>query len=1077
MKKIFTSLLTFAFLAVAGTSWAQTDVTSTYIKNPGFEDATAVTANIRTYAKDKATETDETSGLQEVADWTAVNSGDGMAAGAFAYGDTTVFLSSNKDYKAPATAPTGGGNNALGLVAVWSQTAQYTQAATLPAGTYTLTADIYNSFGGITAASKDLFGFITDGGTEYLAIAKSYTANTWATISVTFTLAEETSGKFSIGYTSTNIGSADAQHLFYDNLKLTSGAPEGYAFGDGTYYLYDEEAKLFFSRGCAYGSEASADKYGIPLNFKFADGAYTISPYDASGKYVNGGGSVYTDQSTFNWTIAASGEGYTLATSAGKYMSHASGSLGEYVTLLDEAKVWKLLTKAQRDAIVNAYPDDNISTVATAASLEASTFETTIADYVSSFVKTIAPTDYTYTKVFGNAASSGTPREVYQGVGNFTYSLTDLTPGIYKVSINAFERDGFPAANVTYANAGYYISTSYLKANDQQVCIKAWAEDRAGDTNPNSVSEAKTLFDNGKYLSEVYVYVGEDGKLDLTVGVPSIIHNSNSGHWFIMGNTVVTLYQDAVTEEQSEALITTATELTAQPMETATKTALDNASTELGNDKTNKTKYQTLSDAVAAAQASVSAYAAAKTELDRRKTVVESENNVYTADALNTYYTEPLAKYNNATLTDSEAKALVESWDWRKAVQTNAFLGSAFGVSDYSGVPYINTWSTEGNSDGSNFKTPFYEYWAADKNALADKTLTATLTDLTAGEEYAVSAWVRVRLNNSATAPATGITLQVNDGDAVAITGTQVGDSRLYLDNYTVYGTVDSDGKLEIKFNVASTNVSWLAFQNLHYAKVESVTLDETKENGLEPLASVAGKPAEVTFTRNFTKDLNSTICLPYDVTPDANAGTFYTFAGVTEENGEYVVTMSENTATTLTANTPYLFKPAGGEVTFTGKIAKVADTYTPTDVTEGDWTFAGSYNKVQWNAESAWEDYTAVYCYSMSANATGISDGDFVKVKKPSTGFVSTPFRCMMKYKAAASEGESVKAREMNTIPSSMKVVLINADGTSTAIDAIDVETEFADGAWYTIDGRKLQGKPAVKGIYINGGQKVLIK
>jgi hypothetical protein len=120
---------------------------------------------------------------------------------------------------------------------------------------------------------------------------------------------------------------------------------------------------------------------------------------------------------------------------------------------------------------------------------------------------------------------------------------------------------------------------------------------------------------------------------------------------------------------------------------------------------------------------------------------------------------------------------------------------------------------------------------------------------------------------------------------------------------------------------------------------------------------------------------------------------------------------------------------------------------------------------------------YEAVYCYSMGANATGVNDGDFVKVKKPSTGFVSTPFRCMMKYKAAASEGESVKAREMNTIPSSMKVVLINADGTSTAIDAIDVETEFADGAWYTIDGRKLQGKPAVKGIYINGGQKVLIK
>jgi hypothetical protein len=117
MKKIFTSLLTFAFLAVAGTSWAQTDVTSQYIKNPGFEDATAVTANIRTYAKDKVTGTDETSGLQEVADWTAVNSQDGMAAGAFAYGNTSAFLGSDANYKAPATAPAGGAIMSL----VWLQ--------------------------------------------------------------------------------------------------------------------------------------------------------------------------------------------------------------------------------------------------------------------------------------------------------------------------------------------------------------------------------------------------------------------------------------------------------------------------------------------------------------------------------------------------------------------------------------------------------------------------------------------------------------------------------------------------------------------------------------------------------------------------------------------------------------------------------------------------------------------------------------------------------------------------------------------------------------------------------------------
>jgi hypothetical protein len=30
---------------------------------------------------------------------------------------------------------------------------------------------------------------------------------------------------------------------------------------------------------------------------------------------------------------------------------------------------------------------------------------------------------------------------------------------------------------------------------------------------------------------------------------------------------------------------------------------------------------------------------------------------------------------------------------------------------------------------------------------------------------------------------------------------------------------------------------------------------------------------------------------------------------------------------------------------------------------------------------------------------------------------------------------------------------------------------------AWYTLDGRKLSGKPTQKGIYVNSGKKVLVK
>ena len=83
---------------------------------------------------------------------------------------------------------------------------------------------------------------------------------------------------------------------------------------------------------------------------------------------------------------------------------------------------------------------------------------------------------------------------------------------------------------------------------------------------------------------------------------------------------------------------------------------------------------------------------------------------------------------------------------------------------------HVNTWSVEGETDGSEFKVPFIEYWIGNGESLAAKTLTATMTDLEAGD-YDVTAWVRVRIKDGAEAPAYGITFQANEGEAVNVTG------------------------------------------------------------------------------------------------------------------------------------------------------------------------------------------------------------------------------------------------------------------------------------------------------------------
>ena len=48
--------------------------------------------------------------------------------------------------------------------------------------------------------------------------------------------------------------------------------------------------------------------------------------------------------------------------------------------------------------------------------------------------------------------------------------------------------------------------------------------------------------------------------------------------------------------------------------------------------------------------------------------------------------------------------------------------------------------------------------------------------------------------------------------------------------------------------------------------------------------------------------------------------------------------------------------------------------------------------------------------------------------------------------------------------------------DGT-TAIEAPTATISLEDGEWYSLDGRRLSGKPARKGIYMKNGQKFIIK
>lgn len=218
MKRKLGFLMTLVIALCTSSAWAQSVIGVG--TNLDFSEGTPVDNGICTYAKDIADNGTTYSQMLEVTGWTIEGeNGDARAAGLFAYG--SGYWLGGKGYNVPATNSAGvAEGNALGVVAVWSATAQYTQPVTLEAGDYVISIPVYNAVGGTSAPTKSLIGFIADNGTEYLAAAKAYPVDTWTVENIKFTLTETTTGKLSLGYVAPNTGSGGNQHLFFDKVEI-----------------------------------------------------------------------------------------------------------------------------------------------------------------------------------------------------------------------------------------------------------------------------------------------------------------------------------------------------------------------------------------------------------------------------------------------------------------------------------------------------------------------------------------------------------------------------------------------------------------------------------------------------------------------------------------------------------------------------------------------------------------------------------------------------------------------------------------------------------------------------------------
>lgn len=250
----------------------------------------------------------------------------------------------------------------------------------------------------------------------------------------------------------------------------------------------------------------------------------------------------------------------------------------------------------------------------------------------------------------------------------------------------------------------------------------------------------------------------------------------------------------------------------------------------------------------------------------------------------------------------------------------------------------------------------------------------------------------------------------------------------------------------------------------------DEVTLTDGQD--ITALNTHAGQEIWVNYTRSFTASTASTVCLPFAYTKKAADGSFYAFTNIEKVGNDYVATMTEPGLSTLEANTPYLYMPnATGDFSFAGAYT-IPATLEAGSVTKGDWTFQGTYETIEWTTAP-----TGIYGFSGQA-VDGISQGQFVKVG----AYVRiSPMRCYLKYKNGSADyagARSENGTNDEVLPETIKVRLISANGTVTAIGSLSTKTgevTLDNDAWYSLDGRRVQN-PA-KGVYIKNGNKILIK
>ena len=420
---------------------------------------------------------------------------------------------------------------------------------------------------------------------------------------------------------------------------------------------------------------------------------------------------------------------------------------------------------------------------------------------------------------------------------------------------------------------------------------------------------------------------------------------------------------------------------------------------------------------------STSALAALNTAISTYSTVDETSE-----EALNT----AIDALNNA---NSVAEKSIATYELIASgtIPTNV-LGN-WAITTPKGELACNTWSVEGNSDGSGMTTPFIQDWAPSGTALAGGNLQYTLEGLNPGEKYAVTALVRA-FNESGTG-VSGATYFVGadeksiDEYGSACSGNFTTKGKFAT--FTCTGEVDSEGKLTFGVRVESTSaINWLAIKNVSI--VESSGIVPTGINLDKTSASIC---------------IGEQVTLTATVTPnDAEDQTV-----IWTSSDETVATVSGGVVSALKAGTTTITATAlaGDNVATTATIT-VTQADAPANYSE---VAAGKFliiNAATGKALGGANSYgTQASLIEHAAFATLVSDGDNFKITNicssanglGSNGYVDNGTPVALTF--------TKKANGAYTMAQAGKYVTAQGGSTVVSMEGTDAESVLAQ--WYLID------------------------